>query len=132
MTIGKTRLTLVMVPGVFFLLKIFSQIWNLNMKNSGDLKSSFDWPIFQKKILQFRHFRNFRNCDPLENSIALFAKLRCLSKIKMGYLRNCDFFAIAIRNYRNFRNSFYNSEKDGWIKLKLNLEDAFQIELHHS
>ena len=54
------------------------------MKNSGDLKTRFDWSTFQNKILKFRHFLNFRICDPQEAIIALFAKLRCLSKIKFG------------------------------------------------
>ena len=50
------------------------------------LESSSDWPFFQKNILQYKNFRNFRNCDRY-------------SKNEFCYLRNCVFCAIAIRYF---------------------------------
>ena len=32
----------------------------------------FNEPVFRKKILQFNNFRNFHNCDVLENQIEFF------------------------------------------------------------
>ena len=81
MTIGKTRPTLVLVPGVSFLVHFYP-----NLKNSGNLESSFDWPIFQKN-LRYNNFRNFRNCDLLENKIVLRLRPTLKSSI-VGFFRN--------------------------------------------
>ena len=95
MSIGKTRPTLVLVQGVFFWF-IFTQISNLNLKNSGNLESSFDWSIFQRKNLQYNNFRNFRNCDLLENQIVFYCDCDRHSKSWIVLFVKLCFFAIAI------------------------------------
>ena len=40
----------------------------------------------KKTFLKFRHLRNFRNSDPLEDPIALVPKFRTPFKIKLDYL----------------------------------------------
>ena len=52
---------------------------------------------------------------PFQNQIGLFAKLRFLRN------RNSQF-----RNYRNFRNPFYNSGLDTWVEFLLPGLEVFQ------
>ena len=102
MTIGNTRLTLVFFQAYPFWF-IFTQIWNL--KNAENLESSFDWPIFQKKTSN----NNFRNFDLLENQIVWCCDCDRHQKTQLCYLRNYVFSQSQFRNYRNFRNPFYNT-----------------------
>ena len=96
-TIGKTRPNLVLVPSVSFLDHFF-------LKN---LKYEIQIDQFQKN-LQFNNFRNFRNCDLLENQIVLCYDCDRHSKNSIVLFAKLRFFRNRNSQFRKYRNPFYN------------------------
>jgi len=107
MTIGKTRPTLVLVPGVSFLVP-FDPTMKFKFGKFWKSRIQLRLTIFSKKKLQYNNFRNFRNCDLLENQIVLCCDCDRHSKNWIVLFAKLCFFRNRNSQFRNFRNPFYN------------------------
>ena len=93
--------------------RIFLVHFDPNMKNCGNLESSFDWPIFKKQNLQYNNFRNFRNCDLLANQFVFYSDCDRHSKSWIVLFAKSCFFAIAMSQLsQSILQSWLNHYRD--------------------